>query len=433
MKLTMKQVCGIAVLAILVACVPFIGQVVEFVNAGDICVIQYPSGTMKVVSTPGPVGQWFGDVTVYKKSYQFWFSSAKDQGGNKDQSIKCRFNEGGHANISGSVRIDMPSDEKQMLSIHTKFGSQKSVEHELIRTGIERAVYMSGPLMSSQESSAEKRPLLLTYIEDQASNGVYSTNVKDVKTLDPITGEPKTVSVVEILMDSKGNPKRVEESPLNQFGIRLYGLSINEVAYDSAVEGQIKQQQEAKMAVQIAIANSKKAEQDALTAAKQGEANSAKAKWVQEVERATEVTKAEKESQVAKINAERQATVAKIDAEKELQVATLAKQSAEQTKLKDIALGEGESTRMRLVMEANGALELKLKTYESVNEKYAKALSELKGSLVPVVQMGGGGSGVANTSAMSFMDLLMVKTAKDLAIDFQSSPVPTLVPAPVKK
>ena len=403
---TFKQVIGVILLVIVLACVALLGKVCEYVGAGQICVMQYPNGTLKVFATPGWKLQWFGDVEKYKKSFQFWFSSKDGQGADVEKEIKCRFNEGGHADISGSARVDMPQDQESMLVIHTKYGSQLAVEHELLRTSVERAVYMSGPLMSSQESSAEKRPLLLTYIEDQAANGVYSTTVKDVKIDDPITGEKKTVSIVEIKMDDKGVPFRQETSPLQQFKLRLYGLSINDVKYDPTVEKQIAQQQQAKMSVQIAIANAKRAEQDALTAVKEGEANAAKAKWLQEVEKATEVTKAEKEAAVAKINAER-----------DVMVAELALKAAEQTKMKDIALGEGESTRMKLVMQANGALELKLKTYEKVNEMYASALGNFRGSLVPTVMMGGAGNATGN-SAMSFIDLLTVKAAKDLALDF---------------
>lgn len=433
--ITIGKVMAVILILALVTGVALIGSLVELNGAGEICVVQSLSGNLKVVSEPGPIWQGFGDVTKYKKSYQHWFSEVEGQGTDKkdDVSIKCRFNEGGHANISGSVRIDMPQEREAMLAIHTKFGSQSAVEHELIRTTIERAVYMAGPLMSSQESSAEKRPLLLTYIEDQAANGVYSTTVKDVKVDDPITGEKKTVSIVEIKTDQTGNPIRAEESPLSLFKIRLYGLSINEVKYDDTVEKQIAQQQEAKMAVQIAVANSKKAEQDALTAAKVGEANAAKAKWEQEVVKATEVTKAQKELEVETIAANKAATVAKIAAQRDLAVAELAKQAAEQTKQKEILLGEGESTRMKLVMAANGALEQKLKTYENVAQVYANALAQFKGSLVPTVVMGGTGAGTGGNSALSLIELLTAKAAKDLALDFTFKgtdlPVATAVPA----
>lgn len=423
-RITLGQIFGIICLVALFATVPFLGKVFEYVGADEIAVIQYPSGQLKVFSTPGYKTQWFGDVTKYRKSYQFWFSSKNDQGKNVDESIKCRFNEGGHANISGGVRCDNPTDQEKMVALHSKFGSQQAIEHELIRTSIERAVYMSGPLMSSQESSAEKRPLLLTYIEDQAANGVYSTSVKDVKMPDPITGEMKTVSVVEIKVGTDGKPVRLEESPIQQYGIHMYGLSINEVKYDDTVEKQIAQQQQSKMAVQIAIASSKKAEQDALTAAKEGEALAAKAKWAQEVEKATEVTRATKEQEVAKIAAEKEASVATIAAQRDLKVAELAKQAAEQTKLKDIALGEGESKRMQLIMQANGALEQRLAAYEKVNAAYATAMATIKGALVPTIVMGGNNGGGDAGSVKTFMDLIMAKTAKDLALDFSNFTAP---------
>lgn len=431
---TAKQITGALIIIGLLLCIPLFSMCMIHVDAGEICIVQYPSGTLKVYAQPGYQWRFFGDYKRYKKSFQFWFSAKGDQGKAGDESIKCRFNEGGHAQISGSVRIDLPTDDKSMIAIHTKYGNQFAVEHEMVRTCIEKSVYMSGPLMSSQESSAEKRPLLLTYIEDQASNGVYDNKVHDQKVPDPITGEMKTISVVEILTDTKGVPLRTEDSPLKQFSVKMYALSINEVKYDDNVEAQIQKQQKAKMDVQIAIAQAKTAEQDALTAEKKGQAAAAVAKWEQEVEKAKEVTKAEKEQQVAKIAAEKEATVAKIAAERDLAVATLAKQAADQTKMKDIALGEGESTRMKLVMAANGALEQKLKTYSEVNSIYAKALGDFRGNLVPTVVMSGGSGQGGQTSALNLIDLLMAKTAKDLSLDFtmkaqDAEPVAPAVPA----
>ena len=73
---------------------------------------------------------------------------------------------------------------------------------------IDKAIYMSGPLMSSKESYAEKRNALITYVEDQITHGVYQTRQHDVKTTDPITGVEKTITAVEIVADDKGMPRR---------------------------------------------------------------------------------------------------------------------------------------------------------------------------------------------------------------------------------
>ena len=135
----------------------FSGKLVENVDNSEIVIIQSSfSGKISIYTTPGPVAQNFGIATHYKKSNQFWFSKKNDEGNTEDQSIKIRFNDGGHGQISGSVRWYMPTDEKAILKLHTDFGSQTAIEQQLIRQVVTKAVYMTGPLMSSKESSAEK-------------------------------------------------------------------------------------------------------------------------------------------------------------------------------------------------------------------------------------------------------------------------------------
>jgi hypothetical protein len=283
----------------------FSGKIVENVDNSEIVIIQSAfSGKVSIYTTPGPVFQAFGTATHYKKSNQFWFSKTKDEGKSVDQSIKIRFNDGGHGSISGSVRWYMPSDEKAILKLHTDFGSHDAVEQQLVRQAVTKSVYMTGPLMSSKESSAEKRNDLLSYIEDQSINGVYRTKQEDIKVHDDLMNTDKTVTVVKIVQDKNNMPMRQEASSVKMYGVSLQGLALNSIDYDSEVENQIKVQQQAYMQVQTAIANSKKAEQDAITTELQGKAAAAKAKWEQEVIKAQAITQAQQEKEVAALEAQ---------------------------------------------------------------------------------------------------------------------------------
>ena len=159
----------------------FAGKFIEYVDNSEIVIIQSAfTGKVSIYTTPGPVMQNFGTSTHYKKSNQFWFSKKNDEGNIEDQSIKIRFNDGGHGQISGSVRWYMPTDDIAILKLHTDFGSQIAIEQQLIHQIVTKAVYMTGPLMSSKESSAEKRNDLLSFIEDQSINGVYRTKQEDI-------------------------------------------------------------------------------------------------------------------------------------------------------------------------------------------------------------------------------------------------------------
>ncbi|MGZ8157527.1 MAG: SPFH domain-containing protein [Methylobacter sp.] len=370
-----------------------ISNSVEMLDSTEIMVIQYPNGTLLAAIEPGWYGQWFGSVTKYPLRSQFSFSSAFDQGEAKNESLKLRFNDGGHANVSGVVSWEMPVDHDHLIMIHRKFGNTKSVEQQIIRPTLESAAYTSGPLMSSTESAAEKRNLLLQYMQDQAKNGTYQTRTVSLKVPDPLTGVEKTVNAAEIVM-AGGIPVREQESSTKVFGINLLPMTINQIKYDDAIESQITQRQVSIQGVQIAQANALKAEQDAITAEKLGQAEAAKAKWTQEAIKAQKIT----------------------EAQQFLEVAMLEAKQAEQYKNKQILEGQGNAEKKRLEMQANGALDQKLDAYVSIQKAYAQAIGAYKGAWVPQIVTGGAG-GTAGSGAQQMIDLLSVKAAKDLGIN----------------
>lgn len=389
----------------------FVGLTLVFLDgaiatneANSIMVVQLPIvGTLNWYTTPGTQMSWWGRVTRYPKREQFWFSSKNDQGEHgKDESLRIRFNDGAGATISGSISWEMPMDVDHLNKIHSKYGSPEAVTKQLVRTVLEKAVYTAGPLMSSTESYAERKNELLADIQEQIDLGVFETETQPQRIKDPMSGQDKTVNIVRVKLEA-GKPKHAVESPLKEFGILTYNLSMNDIHYPEEVEKQISMQQQAIVGVSIAIAEAKKAEQAAITSAKQGEAEAAKAKWAQEVEKATAVTSAEKLRDVS----------------------ALAVQTAQNEKKAAILRGEGEAAARKLVMTADGALDKKLATYERVNGLYAEAIKGYGGSWVPSIVMGGGGGSsgggsndaVAGSGAQQLISLLSAKTAKDLSLD----------------
>lgn len=371
----------------MVICLALVGEFVERVDQNEIMVIQaWRTGDLTWYTNGGVHGQWFGNVTKYSKRGMY------------DIETEVRFNDGGHGTLHGSVQYEMPLDAKSLTALHTRFGSPEAIKKQLIETVVVKAVYMTGPLMSSKESYAEKRNALISDVEDQISNGVYKTTQREMKVLDPLTAQEKTAIVVEIVQVN-GQPARQEEAVLRGFGIRTFNFSIKKLPYDPEVEKQIQQQQQITMQVQTAIAESRQAEQRAITVEQQGKAEAAKAKWDQEVIKAKEVTAAEQRLRVAEFDAK----------------------SAEQGKRKLILEGEGEAQKRQLIMSADGALDKKLAAYVETNKLYADAIKGYQGNWVPSVVMGGqGGNGVqatAGSGAMTLMELLSIKAARDLGLD----------------
>jgi len=362
--------CVVAVICLIIP-IFLIGNIVEPLGAGEIMVIQSPvSGNLSFYVSPGLKMQWFGSVTKYKKRDQFWFSASPSQGKPLDESLKIRFNDGAGATISGSIAWEMPIDTEHLTMLHTKYGSQEGIEHQLIRTVMEKAVYMTGPLMSSTESYAARRNELLTLIEEQTTFGVYATETSLAVVTDELTKQTVTKNMVRLKKTKEGMPVYAEESPLKEYGVRTSNLSINTVKYDPVVEKQIAEQQEQLGKIQVSISTARQGEQSAITAEQTGKANAATAKWAQETINAKDIALAEKEKRVAELKAEQMK-----------QVARLGKEAAEFTKQEQILLGEGESERRRLVMAADNALNQKLDAYVKVAEVTAKRFLNIRETL----------------------------------------------------
>lgn len=380
-------------------------KVVENVDANEIVVIQDPwDGELHWYNTAGIKWQWFGRVTAYPKRaiYNFNCSEYKEgtsesqcADGTTDGRISIRFNDGGHGWVDGSIQYEMPLDSANLTELHVRFGSPESIQKQLIETVVNKSVYMTGPLMSSRESFADKRNDLLRYVEDQVEGGVYQTTARDVRVKDELSGADKTIKLVEIVNGPGNQPLRQEQAQLTKFGIKPFNFSIKRLPYDAEVEGQIKQQQQITMQVQTAIAESRQAEQRAITVEQQGKADAAKAKWDQEVIKAKFVT----------------------EAQQRLEVAELDRKAAVETKAKDILLGEGEARRRELVMSADGALDKKLQTYLEAQKVWAEAVKGYQGNWVPGVVMGGNQNGAVASGAQDLVNLLTAKTARELGLD----------------
>ncbi len=391
-----RKIAALIILAVTVIVgLPFLGGVFETVDAGEIVVRQgFLDGKLTFWKDSGPKLQWWGKVTHYKKSSQFWFSSQADRDKGRDETFKMRFNDGGHGNLSGSIRYALPVDDSNLKRIHETFGSQEAIDQSLIRTVLEKAVYLSGPLMSSTQSYSERRNDLIGYIEDQAMNGVYKSSSRCEKQPDPVTKQEKTVCMVELERDKK-NPAlfaRVDESPIKAYGIALSNLSINSLDYDKDVNKQISDQQNAIASVQTAAAEARKAEQRAITVAKEGEANAAKAKWDQEVIKAKMVTEAEQAKDVAR----------------------LARDAAEFTKQKEILLGEGEAARKKLAMSANGALEQRLAAIVEINTAWAASYAKQRPT--PDVVVGESASSGPASRMNDLVSLMTMAAAREVGL-----------------
>lgn len=186
--------------------------------------------------------------------------------------------------VLGSVRVEMPLEQKYLERIQTHYGSQERLIKDLVKPTLGKVVISCGPLMSSLESVSEKRTDLIALITDQLNYGVYKTRVKTVETINPLTGEKQLQKVAEAISDSlaPNGVKRQEESPFAFYGLKVSQLSINDLEYESATLAQISKQREADMSIVTAKAKALEAVQKTIQIEEEGKASAAQAKWEQE-------------------------------------------------------------------------------------------------------------------------------------------------------
>jgi hypothetical protein len=365
---------------------------------------EFFTGKMSAITNEG----WyfkFGYVTEFNISDIIWFSVDAEEGRERDESIRVRFNDGASAQISGSVRFILPTDPNELIKLKKQFGTFERIKKELVIQVVNEAIYLTASLMSSKESYTTKRSLFSDYAQDQALNGVFRTRTNEILTKDSISGEVTTRTEIEILRDEDTGEILRKESALRDYGIKLKNFVVKRIQYPENILIQLDEQQQALMDVQKAKAMAQKAEQEAITAEKDGFAKIAVAKAQEGAIKIKAVVQAQQLKEVAVLKAEQALAVAKLD-----------KEAAKEYKEAKDLRAEADANAARKLIQADGALKQKLATYENVMKFWAEAYTKQRPT--PDIVIGGGedkkGSGNA---AEQFMNLLIIKALKDLSLD----------------
>lgn len=383
-------------------------------NAGHRTVVQYPTGYLYVKFSPGIYPQLFGTAEVYNDVITFDYDkTGSEVGSSIDQvGISVRYQDGGTGTVYGKARFSLPTDEETMLHLHKAFRSNSGVSQKLIKSVTEEGMNLTAGLMSSEEAYAEKRSIYTQWASEQISKGKYLTRLEKVSSVDESTGKTVNKNIPVISYGKNGLPVHLD-SDLADYGIGVNGFQITDWDFEPKTLQQIATKREATMAIITAIANAERAKQDAITSEEQGKANVMTAKYQKEVIKEQAVVDAQREKEVAVIAAERSVEVArqqKLEAEQK-------KLAAVEYKQEQILRGEGDGAYKRLVIEADGALAQKLETYERVQARFAEAIEKQK--WVPEVQMGSDSGGDGGSNAMTLIEMMSVKAAKDLALDMK--------------
>ena len=236
------------------------GSLVENLDASHVMVIQKIDGTLDCYTDPGPKWQGLGNVTTYPRRGTYRFDVHNK---NIDEGKGLQFNDGGTGMLYGAINWQMPVDCKQIIAIQKDFGSSEGIESRGVLQMVKTAINLSGMTMTSMESFAERKAELFEFINDQAQNGAYQMQTKQIERNNPITGKPEKAMVAEVVRDKSGKAQRQHGSILEQYGVTLQPLAIDKLEYSKIVTDQIKSRQDSLTQVTVSQATASKAIQEA--------------------------------------------------------------------------------------------------------------------------------------------------------------------------
>ena len=337
------------------------------------------TGEMSVRLQPGTYFQNFGEIFTYKQVATVGFGDQKGEGSADIPAIPVIFNDGSKANISGLVRIQLPNNVEDILSLKREFAG--GYDH-FIASGIvpivQNAVKLSANLRSAQDAYTTLA-LFQQAIEDQLRNGTYVTKSESQK-IKRLSGEDEVKQVTVIvtypdsskLMDENGTPlagrpKRIANR-FTELGCKVNDCVISIPDFDPKVEEMISKRKDEAMKTELAKQSAIRSQQDALSAIEQGKANVAKAKYEKEVELVRATTKAKEKFEVAQFAAK----------------------EAIELKKKKIALAEGVKQELLIADGLSARAKYQIDADVRAKIGVAEYMSKWKG---PEIVIGAGGNG----------------------------------------
>lgn len=309
--------------AVLVAMLFSMSAVFQSLDVGHTQIKQAAfTGNLTVHKSPGIYLQMFGKITDYPITGFIEFS-ADEHGEGKPMNTTFRGNSS--AEISGTLKYRLPSDEKSLLSLNERYGSADSVLETLVKKALLEAVKQTGPMFSAEEAMIQRRAEFTRLAKQQLEQGIFQTYTEDLE-IKMEDGQNRTETITHIQLDKQGHPMVDKVSTLQQYGIEVIDFTIRDFKFDDLTTKLIKDKKEAEQSKVVGRANSERAKQDAITAMEQGKAKVASAEAEQNVIKVKSVVEAQKNYEVAKfqkLQAEQEAAAKIVQGKAESEVSRL--------------------------------------------------------------------------------------------------------------
>jgi regulator of protease activity HflC (stomatin/prohibitin superfamily) len=359
----------LGIIVLLTVAVVAVFNLFDHNEIGYAVVVQYPTGSVRVITEPGIFFQGFGRLAIYKTANDtVAFSNDPKEGEPGGSSIPVRFRDGGQGRVTIDVTFKLPEDKESLKKLHTDWHSYEQLERGLVRPQVNNVIQLTATKLSSEESYTQK-DLFINQVFDQLTSGIYEYAM--------VVDQEGKVNFKLKTFEREG--KLVVERQLNPFQSYKIGITkvtVRDIDYADEINLTLKAKQAAIQAQVTSRANADKAQQEALEA------------------------KARGEKLIAETVASEQARTA--GAEQELKRARL---EAEAVRVR----AEAEAFAKKANAAANNSLDAKLNAWVEANKAWANSTTS------PPVVFTGNGNGSKTGGAESLYPLLIMKMLSEQA------------------
>jgi len=376
-------------------------------DAGNRTVVERTTGDQIVQFAPGifyagffaKEKEWPNQISV---TYQAETPTMElEDNGIEVGKIQIRFSDATTADVKGITQYILPSDEKEMILIHNTHRTPVSLVQKRLAPYTKECLQSSAQLMSSEKHYGGGRAQMAQDFLEKLKDGVFLLRTEENLVYDSLEKEKKRVYQTEVQVDKKTGQAKRKISSIKEYGITVADAAITDVDYEEKVDTKLVKIIDAATKSAISKQELMTAQQQTLTAKAKGEQALVEIEYQQKQEQTKQVVEAETRVKVAEQDRLQQ----KIAYEAAI---------LEAKKIKELA--DAEAYSKSRIMQADGALEMKLKAQVEVQRVWADAFSKYTGAVVPQFQTGGG---VSSNGALNFMDIMTAKTAKDFALDMK--------------
>lgn len=383
----------------------------------------------------------WGITTEYPQYITVAHSDSEDvQGTSVNAPYQIRMADNWNGTVTQTTRFELPSDRESFIKMHNTFRGADSLVTRALRPAVLASLDSVANLFSMEEYYAGgKRDQFKTEYRDAITQG--RARVRQV-TAERIGGgvvdgnaassdldfvQDNSVQenvntrriVMEKITDASGQVIR-ERHDFMIHGITVSQAILENLDPDDRFEAQIQARKDAASRRIVAQEERREQEEQRLLAIQRGQTDIAKRQAEAQVEQIERTTNAETEKQLALIEASRQkeeAAIARDTAAINLERARIDAEAV-------TVAADAEAYAKEAILLADGALAQKLEAWVKAQQVWADAASKIN---VPATVIAGGAEGTQAGSALGtvdqFMQMMMVKTARDLQVDPTIRPV----------